>query len=132
MDRRMGYLHLTKILNHRIQKMQFTKKNNIYRISQVTGSQDNILGVCFSENNSSDIKVIQWNCKDDRKIQTSEDQVLEQVLLGLKEVNQSLGTSYRLSKIYFLPSESAAGRVYKVLIVRLIRHYHSGNEFKEV
>ena len=112
--------------------MQFTKKNNIYRISQVTGSQDNILGVCFSENNSSDIQVIQWNRKDDRKIQTSEDQVLEQVLLGLKEVNQSLGTSYRLSKIYFLPSESAAGRVYKVLIVRLIRHYHSGNEFKEV
>ena len=132
MDRRMGYLHLTKILNHRIQKMQFTKKNNMYRISQVTGSQDNILGLCFSENNSSDIKVIQWNRKDDRKIQTSEDQVLEQVFLGLKEVNHSLGTSYRLSKIYFLPSESAADRVYKVLIVRLIRHYHSGNEFKEV
>jgi len=112
--------------------MQFTKKNNMYRISRVTGSQDNILGVCFSENNSSDIKVIQWNRKDDGKIQTSEDQVLEQVLLGLKEANQSLGTSYRLSKIYFLPSESAAGRVYKVLIIQLIRHYHNGKEFKEI
>lgn len=112
--------------------MRFTKKKNMYRISRVTGSQDNILGVCFSENNSSDIEVIKWNRKDDGKIQTSEDQVLEQVLLGLKEVNQSLGTSYRLSKIYFLPSESASGLVYKVLIARLIRHYHSGNEFKEV
>ena len=75
--------------------MRFTKKNNMYRI----GSQDNILGVCFSENNSSDIQVIQWNPKDDGKIQTSGDQVLEQVLLGLKEVNQSLGTSYRLSNV---------------------------------
>lgn len=112
--------------------MRVTKKNNMYRISQVTGSQDNILSVCFSENNSNDIQVIQWNLKDDRKIQTSEDQVLEQVLLGLKKVNQSLGTSYRLSKIYFLPSESPVGRVYKVLIVRLIRHYHSGQQFKEV
>lgn len=112
--------------------MRFPKKNNMYRISQVTGSQDNILGICFSKNNSSNIKVIQWNRKDDRKIQTSEDQVLKQVLLGLKKVNQFLGTSYRLSKIYFLPSESVAGRVYKVLIVRLIRHFHSGNEFKEV
>ena len=91
--------------------MRFTKKNNM-------------AGVCFS---SSDIEVIQWNRKDDGKIQTSGDQGLEQLLLGLKEVNQSLGTSYRLSKIYFLPSESAAGLVYKVLIARLIRHYHSGN-----
>ena len=38
--------------------MRFTKKDNVYRISQVTGSQDNILGVCFSENNSNDIQVI--------------------------------------------------------------------------
>lgn len=112
--------------------MQFYKKNNIYTITRITGSQNNILGVCFSENSSSDIKVIQWNLEDDGKIQTSGDQVLEQVLLGLKEANQSLGTSYRLSKIYFLPSDSAANLVYGLLIKRLIRHYHSGNEFKEL
>ena len=59
--------------------MRFTKKNNMYRISRVTGSQDNILGVCFSENNSSDIQVIQWNRKDDRKIQTSEDTLVWEI-----------------------------------------------------
>ena len=79
--------------------MRLTKKANIYRISRVTGSQDNILGVCFSENNSMDIEIIQWNRKDDQEIQTSEDEILEQVLLGMKEVNQSLNTNYRLSKI---------------------------------
>ena len=88
--------------------MRFTKKDNVYRISQLTGSQDNILGVCFSKNNSNDIQVIQWNRKDARKIQMFEDQVLKQVILGLKEVNQSLDTSYRLSKIYFLPSETTS------------------------
>lgn len=44
---------------------------------------------------------------------------------------ESLGTSYKLSKIYFLPSESGAGLVYKVRIARLIKDYHSRNEFKE-
>ena len=112
--------------------MRFTKKNNMYRISQVTGSQDNILGVCFSENNSSDIKVIQWNRKDDRKIQTSEDQVLEQVLFGLEAVNKSLGTHYKLSKIYFSPFDISTNRIYSGLIAALIRHYHSGNKFEEV
>lgn len=39
----------------------------MYRISQVTGSQDNILGVYFSENNSSDIQIIQWNRNGNEK-----------------------------------------------------------------
>jgi len=35
---------------------------------------------------------------------------------GLKEVNKSLGTNYQLSKIYFVPSDSASDSVYKLLI----------------
>lgn len=112
--------------------MKFTKKNNIYRIIRITGRQDNILGICFSENNNNPIEVVAWDVKDGAKIQTSEDQVLNQVLSGLKEMNQSLGTNYQLSKIYFVPSDSAADSVYKLLIALLIRRYHNGNEFKEV
>ena len=113
--------------------MQFTKLDNMYLISRTTGSQDNILGVCFSEKNSSDIEeieVIEWDINEDEKIQTSRDQVLKQVVSGLKKANHSLGTSYRLSKIYFLPSDSASGLVYKLLIKRLIKHYHNGEEFQ--
>jgi len=116
--------------------MKFTKKNNIYRIIRITGRQDNILGICFSETNKhsieNNIEVVAWDGKDGAKIQTSDDQVLKQVLSGLKEVNKSLGTNYQLSKIYFVPSDSASDSVYKLLIALLIRHYHSGNEFKEV
>ena len=65
--------------------------------------QDNILGICFYETNNNPIEVVGWYVKDDAKIQTSEDQVLKQVLSGLKEVNKSLGTNYQLSKIYFVP-----------------------------
>ena len=116
--------------------MGFFKKDNIYRITRITGSQDNILGVVFDDKNRSDnnIEVIEWDFPNIGKgrIRTSKEEVLKQVLFGLESVNQSLGTNYKLSKIYFSPFDIPANRVYSGLIGILIRHYHSGNEFIEV
>ena len=111
--------------------MRFSKTNNIYKIIRITGSQDNILGISFGEDN---IEVIEWNFNniDKSRIRTSKEGVLEQVLSGLKSVNQSLGTNYKLSKIYFSPFDISTNQIYSGLIAALIRHYHSGNEFKEV
>ena len=110
--------------------MRFTKKGNIYRIIRLTGSQDNILGVSFGEDNK--MEILEWPIEEGEKIRTSKKEVLEQIISGLESVNQSLGTNYKLSKIYFLPSDRASNSVYNLLICKLIRHYHSGNEFKEV
>ena len=116
--------------------MRFTKKDGIYRIILLSGAQDNILGVVFDNKNKSDnnIEVIEWDFPkiDKSRIRTSKEEVLEQVLSGLESVNQSLGTNYKLSKIYFSPFDSGNNSVYNLLICKLIRHYHSGNEFKEV
>ena len=116
--------------------MQFLKADNVYKIIRITGSQDNILGVTFNDKNKIDnnIEVIEWDFPNikERRIRTSKKEVLEQVLFGLESVNQSLGTSYKLSKIYFSPFDIPANLVYSGLIAVLIRHYHSGNEFKEV
>ena len=111
--------------------MRFSKTNNIYKIIRITGSQDNILGISFGED---DIEVIEWNFNniDKSRIRTSKEEVLKQVLSGLESVNQSLGTNYKLSKIYFSPFDISTNRIYSGLIAALIRHYHSGNEFKEV
>lgn len=111
--------------------MRFSKTNNIYKIIRITGSQDNILGISFGED---DIEVIEWNFNniDKSRIRTSKEEVLEQVLSRLESVNQSLGTNYKLSKIYFSPFDISTNRIYSGLIAALIRHYHSGNEFKEV
>ena len=111
--------------------MRFSKTNNIYKIIRITGSQDNILGISFGED---DIEVIEWNFNniDKSRIRTSKEEVLEQVLSGLESVNQSLGTNYKLSQIYFSPFDISTNRIYSGLIAALIRHYHSGNEFKEV
>ena len=111
--------------------MRFSKTNNIYKIIRITGSQDNILGISFGEDN---IEVIEWNFNniDKIRIRTSKEEVLEQVLSGLESVNQSLGTNYKLSKIYFSPFDISTNQIYSGLIAALIRHSHSGNEFKEV
>ena len=111
--------------------MRFSKTNNIYKIIRITSSQDNILGISFGED---DIEVIEWNFNniDKSRIRTSKEEVLKQVLSGLESVNQSLGTNYKLSKIYFSPFDISTNRIYSGLIAALIRHYHSGNEFKEV
>ena len=112
--------------------MRFTKKDGIYRIILLSGAQNNILGVSFNESNSNKIEILEWPVEKGYKIQTSKEEVLEQVLFGLESVNKSLGTNYRLSKIYFSPFDISTNRIYSGLIAALIRHYHSGNEFKEV
>ena len=116
--------------------MRFSKSDNIYKIIRITGSQDNILGISFVETNNSedDIEVIEWNFNnsDRSRIRTSKEEVLEQVLFGLESINKSLGTNYKLSKIYFSPFDISTNRIYSGLIAALIRHYHSENEFKEV
>jgi len=38
--------------------MRFSKTDNIYKIIRITGSQDNILGISFGED---DVEVIEWN-----------------------------------------------------------------------
>ena len=118
--------------------MRFSKTDNIYKIIRITGSQDNILGVAFADKNNNDnnIEVIEWNFPNlvlaKGRTPTSKEEVLKQVLFGLESVNQSLGTDYKLSKIYFSPCDIPNNRVYSALIGFLITHYHSGNEFEEV
>ena len=115
--------------------MRFSKKNNIYQVIRITGSQDNILGISFAEDDLkvNDIEVIgsySVNSKI-KKIRTSKEEVLRQVLFGLELANASLGTNYKLSKIYFSPFDIPFNNVYSVLTSILIRHYHNGNKFIE-
>lgn len=118
--------------------MKFFKKDNIYRVIRITGSQDNILGVAFAEKDRSYnyLEVIEWDFpkieKSRSRIWTSKEKVLEQVLSGLESINESLETNYELSKIYFSSFDSAMNSIYSGLIAVLIRHYQNGKEFKEI
>lgn len=133
--------------------MAFFKQGNIYGVTYTPSySRCNILGISFADKNSSEttIEVIEcnypksdftkylekrmakWDKSEKSKIGTSPEEVLKQVLSGLNWVNQALGTNYQLSKIYYVPSQDGADRIYESLIRKLIRHYQSGNEFREI
>ena len=114
--------------------MGFTKKDNIYKITRMTGNHDSFLGISFAEKIEQNPEIIELQITNPKKNknQPSKDEVLKQVLAGLKSVNQSLGTNYKLSKIYYVASSDGPSSIYKSLIRMLISHYHNGNEFKEV
>ncbi len=111
--------------------MQFVKDGDVYKIARMTGSQDNILGVSFSEKEAT-VEVVEWGVKPGAKVKSTSKQVLEQVVSGLKLANNDLDKSYHLSKIYFLPSDSASNSIYEFLIRELIKQFDSGNRFVEV
>nr|YP_009059261.1 hypothetical protein [Eunotia naegelii]YP_009059313.1 hypothetical protein [Eunotia naegelii]AHI51208.1 hypothetical protein [Eunotia naegelii]AHI51260.1 hypothetical protein [Eunotia naegelii] len=116
--------------------MRFLKSGNVYKIIRITGAQDNILGICFMEPNSSEdnLEVIEWDFPKiyRRTEKTSKQEVIDQVLSGLETINKSLGTNYKLSKIYFSPYDISKNRVYSGLVAVLIRYYHNGNKFEEL
>jgi len=118
-----------------IPQMGFMKKGNVYKITQMTGNRDNILGISFGnkDSNENDIEIIEWDFPniDSSKIRTSKTEVLNQILSGLNSINKALGTSYTLSKIYYVPSEDGSCFVYQTLIRKLIKHYYEGKKFKE-
>jgi len=91
--------------------MRYSKQGNMYRVSRITGSQDNILGIVFSDNNAAEkdasknygekIELVEWDTKEGAAIKCSGEQVLEQVLSGLNKANEDLGKNYRISKIQY-------------------------------
>jgi len=122
--------------------MQFLKEGEIYKVIRITGSQNNFLGISFSENENSDLQIIELEVKPieitkpvlkiiNPPLLTTKEEIKREVLAGLDSINESLGTNYRLSHIYFVPSDSCEDEVYQLLIAMLIRHYHNGKEFKE-
>lgn len=96
-----------------------------------------ILGVSFAENDENSIDIIEWPDNpitlNINKIPHSKDEVLKETLSGLKEVNEYLGTNYRLSKIYYVPWSDGPTAWYQYLIKEIIKYYHieRGNELEE-
>lgn len=117
--------------------MGFTKEGNIYKITRMTGNEDYFLGISFSEKieqgpNIPEIIEVQIPYPKKKKNQPSKDQVLKEIIAGLRLVNESLGTNYQLSHVYYVASSDGPVSLYQSLIRRLITHYHRGQDFKEL
>lgn len=105
--------------------MQLVKSGGVYKIARITGAQDNLLGVMFSDH-PGEIELVALGAQDARNVRAEPGEVRRQVTAGLAEINRELGTSYCLSKIFYLPSESAANSVYELLIAALVKKLEAG------
>lgn len=112
--------------------MRFSKKNDIYTVIRMTGSHNNILGICFTQKDNEPVEIIEWDLKNKETIKTSKSEVQSQVFCGLKLVNKYLNTNYRVSKIYYAPVDNPKNSVYEFLIQELIKHLHTGQVFEEI
>ena len=116
--------------------MGFSKKDNIYIITRMTGNEDNFLGISFAKNIEQNLEVIEIQNSRAKKYNKPipKDELLKQVLNGLEVANQQLGTNYKLSHIYYDEYSDGPISWYTSLARQLIfrYHYHSGEEFKEV
>ena len=116
----------------------FFKRNNVYQITLITETYNIILGITFDDINrtNNDIQVLEMNYyeteMDKSKIRTSKKIVLDQVRLGLDEINADLKTEYKLAKIYFSPFDESSDSIYSLLICILIKHYHNGKTFYNI
>ena len=112
--------------------MKFTKTNNIYKVVRITGSYDNILGVCFTQEANQPLEIIEWDLKNTETIKTSKFEIQSQVFSGLSLINQSLNTNYQVSKIYYVSVDNPSNSVYEYLIQELVKHLDSNKMFEKV
>lgn len=69
--------------------MGFNKKDNIYKITRMTGNHDSFLGISFAENIEQNPEIIEVQVRNPKKNknQPSKDEVFKQVVDGLKLIN---------------------------------------------
>lgn len=111
--------------------MNFTKKDNTYIVTRITGSQDNILGIVLSKEKIK-IKVIDLEKDKNKKIVTREDEVLSQVSDSLSEFNSTKNSSIKISEIHYLSSESSKREIYKILTKKILERIEKNENFKEI
>jgi hypothetical protein len=101
--------------------MQFIQDNEWYRAVRITGPAHNLLGLCFGGASGNDDVVVQSLPTQEKEIdRISGDDVRQHVLDGVADVNRSLGVSYNVTKIQFVPSDSPPVDIYRFLAKSII------------
>lgn len=111
--------------------MQFIFDNGVYKVARITGPHHNFLGVRLNEVDSK-VTVEALPVKNGERVHIEQQDVLAQVVDGLREVNEELGTNYFVSLILFVPSDSPSSSVYKFLTIELIKRIENKGAFHVV
>ena len=101
--------------------MHFSRDNEWYQISRITGPTHNKLGLKFGEAEGSQ-PTIEALSVDDGEATIIVDVVQQQVLQGVAEANAEFGTDYHVAAIRYVVNDTPSSSVYRILARYLIRH----------
>ena len=108
--------------------VQFILDGGVYKVSRITGPTHNFLGIRLGDGGNP-VEVVALPVKQGEPQRVEKDDVLKQVLAGLRDINSELDKEYQASEVFFLPSDTPSGSVYKFLTVELIKRIEEGGDF---
>ena len=112
--------------------MHYSKKDvRFYRIGRHTGERWNRLAIAFTEKTGIPIRIC-YSADGDEPARLLPEEVEKQVLKGIAEANDSLGTGYTPMYIEFSTTDSPPAGAYAVLANTLVHHLHElGEDYGE-
>lgn len=108
--------------------MQYMFDGKLYKVVKITGPKHNLLALGFSEDQES-IEIVDLNKSIHDDVNIVSSQVEKQVLKGIQEANDELGTNYKVAKIQFVSSDSPSDSIYIELSKLIIKRLKAGGEF---
>lgn len=110
--------------------MQFLYDGTYYRAIRITGTKHNLLGLSLGSSESVKISKLQASEMHNATIES--DDVLTQVISGLKEINHQLQSNYHITEVQFVSTDTLDKDIYKMLTKELISRIHHNHEFTKV
>lgn len=102
--------------------MQFIRDGTWYKVSRVTGPSHNLLAIELQgEGSESSTDVQALPAENGRgSSELSPDDVRQHVLRGVSEANGIFGTSYAVSRIQYVSTDTPSAKIYGVLALSII------------
>ncbi len=111
--------------------MHFTQLGEFLAASRITGPKHNLLAIRLGGSGDPlvcDRVPAMGGCKH---TPLDEDQLIKNVLDGVAEANQQLGTTYAVSHIRYVENDTPPEVVYAFMAMRIVERLHNGGEFAQ-
>jgi hypothetical protein len=99
--------------------------NGLYKIARTTGPTHNFLALALDAAGGRDAVPEALVLNDSERVRVTAELVKNQVIDALAEFNARFDTTYGVTRIQFVPSDTLQpADIYKHLALEVLRHFH--------
>ena len=113
--------------------MQYIRREKLLTVVRITGPSHNLLGLELINEPQADVKI---EGLEDKEMQTlnatifDADIIKREVIAGISEANTEYNTSYSVSHIQYVKSDSPPVTTYKFLAYSIVKRLASSENFE--